>query len=405
VPVDIRQTKDLDEFQEAFLAIGQYFGAEPNEERISRFSESLPIERMHAAWENGQIVGGAGAFPFELSVPGGSVRCAGVTVVGVYPTHRRRGVLRAMMRTQLDDVRKRGEPIAALWASEETIYGRFGYGLASLAGEIRLPREYGAFAHPFAPRGNVRFAKPEEAVEVLPAIWERAYEQTPGMFRRDRAWWQNRVVFDPPDRRGGAGPKRFAVLELDGEPAAYAIYRHEPKWEEGVSQAKLHVVEAIAATSEAERELWGYLLGVDWVATIEAHLLPIDHPLWFLLATPRRMRMRVGDGLWIRIVDVGEALSRRAYAQDDVEVVFEVVDDFADWNNGRWKVAGGNCQRTDDDADLRLDVQALGSVFLGGFTFAELRRGMRIEELRDGAISRADAVFRTDRAPWCPEIF
>ena len=165
---EVRATADLDEFQQAFLAIGQYFGSEPNEERISRFAQSLPIERMHAARADGQIVGGAGAFPFELSVPGGSVRCAGVSVVGVYPTHRRRGVLRGMMRAQLDDVHDRGEPIAALWASEETIYGRFGYGLASLAGEIRLPREYAAYAHPFAPRGIARIAQPDEARELLP---------------------------------------------------------------------------------------------------------------------------------------------------------------------------------------------------------------------------------------------
>ena len=401
---EVRPTADLGEFQEAFLAIGQYFGAEPNEERIERFTQSLPIDRMHAAHVDGRIVGGAGAFPFELAVPGGSVRCAGVSVVGVYPTHRRRGVLRAMMRAQLDDVHERGEPIAALWASEETIYGRFGYGLASLAGEIRVPREYGAFAQPFQPRGTVRVVEPEQAVELLTPVFERAFAQTPGMFRRDQKWWENRVVFDPPDRRGGAGPKRFALLELGGEPAAYAIYRHEPKWEEGVSQGKLIVVEAVAATAEAERELWRFLLDVDWVATIEAFLLPVDHPLWFLLASPRRMRMRIGDGLWVRLVDVGEALSARSYA-DEADIVFDVSDEFAEWNIGRWKLSGGVCERTDEEPDLRVDVQALGSVYLGGFTFAELQRGQRIEELREGAIARADAVFRTDRAPWCQEIF
>ena len=103
---------------------------------------------MHAAFEEGQIVGGAGAFPFELSVPGGSLPCAGVTAVGVHPTHRRRGVLRSMMDAQLRDVHERGEPIAALWASEETIYGRFGYGIASWAGELKVPHEWDAFAAP-----------------------------------------------------------------------------------------------------------------------------------------------------------------------------------------------------------------------------------------------------------------
>ena len=119
---DVRPTENLEDFQHALFAIGQYFGPEPTPERAEKFSQSLPFERMHAAREDGAIVGGAGVFPFEMGIPGGIVRCAGVTVVGVYPTHRRRGVLRAMMRAQIDDVHARGEPIAALWASEETIY-------------------------------------------------------------------------------------------------------------------------------------------------------------------------------------------------------------------------------------------------------------------------------------------
>src|ERR671932_1107954 len=156
---DVRTVKYLDEFTGAVFAIGQYFGMTPTQERMQRFLDQITLERMHAAWSDGAIVGGAAAFAFELTVPGGDVPTAGVTVVGVYPTHRRRGVLRAMMRAQLDDAHERGEPIAALFASEETIYGRFGYGVASWMGEIELPREYGAFAQPIERRGAVRFVE------------------------------------------------------------------------------------------------------------------------------------------------------------------------------------------------------------------------------------------------------
>ncbi len=140
---DVRATKDLEEFKRAVGAIGHYFGGWPaDDEAAQRFGANLPLERMHAAFDGDLIVGGAGAFPFELTVPGGTVGCAGVTVVGVLPTHRRRGVLTALMRAQLEDVRQRGEPVAALWASEEVIYRRFGYGLASLTGEIAIPSGY-----------------------------------------------------------------------------------------------------------------------------------------------------------------------------------------------------------------------------------------------------------------------
>jgi predicted acetyltransferase len=191
---DVRPVADLDEFTEAFLVIGQYFGAEPKEERMQRFTESLPFDRMFAARENGRTIGGAGSFPFTMTVPGGQVPCAGVTVVGVYPTHRRRGVLRAMMRAQLDDVRARGEPIAALWASEELIYTRFGYGMASLQGEIELARERAAYALPFEPESVARIIDADEAKALLPPIHERWVAGTPGAFVRGESWWEFRVL-------------------------------------------------------------------------------------------------------------------------------------------------------------------------------------------------------------------
>jgi predicted acetyltransferase len=401
---DVRTVKDLDEFSSAVFAIGQYFGMTPTEERMQRFLDQITAERMHAAWSNGSIVGGAGAFKFSLSVPGGDLPTAGVSVVGVYPTHRRRGVLRSLMRAQLDDAHERGEPLAALWASEETIYGRYGYGLAAFAGEIKLAHEYTAFAQQFEPEGTIRFLDPDEARDAVPPVYERVRQLWPGMFSRDDLWWENREIKDPEERREGAGPKRWVAYERDGSTDAYAVYRHKPGWEEGSTTAELRVVEALAATPTAERELWAYLLAIDWKATLSAFLLPPDHALFFLLATPRRLRYRMGDGIWVRLVDVGAALSGRKYAVDDA-VVFEVHDDFCPWNQGRWKLEDGAAVRTDEAADIALSVQSLGSAYLGGVSFSSLARAGRAQELKDGALMRADALFRWDRHPWCPEIF
>jgi predicted acetyltransferase len=401
---EVRPVKNLDEFTAAVFAIGQYFGMVPTEERMQRFVDQITLERMHAAWSDGAIVGGAGAFTFNVTVPGGDVPTAGVSVVGVYPTHRRRGVLRSLMRAQLDDAHERGEPLAALWASEEPIYGRFGYGLASFCGEITLAHEYTAFADVAEPAGTVRFLEPEEALEAIPPVFERARLQWPGMFSRDRLWWENREIKDSEERREGAGPKRWIVYEQDGAMEGYAVYRHKPGWDGGSTIAELRVIEALGATSQALRDIWGYLLAVDWKATITASLLPPDHPLFLLLATPRRMRYRMGDSLWVRLVDVGAALSARKYSADG-SVVFDVHDDFGTWNQGRWKLDEGVAARTDDDADIALPVQSLGSAYLGGVSFSELARAGRVEELKDGALARADALFRWDRHPWCPEIF
>jgi predicted acetyltransferase len=401
---EVRPCSDLGEYGDALMSIGQYFGQEPSPEKEERFSRLLPIERMHAAWEDDRIVGGAGGVPFQMSVPGGTLACAGTTVVGVAPTHRRRGVLRAMMRAHIDDAHARGEPLAALWASEETIYGRFGYGRAAFAGEIAVPKEYVQFTAPNEPAGTIRIVDRDEALQTFPPLWDALARHRPGMFIRSRDWWEIRTLHDPPERRQGAGPKRFALLELEGAPAAYAIYRHKMDWEAGVTVGKISVVEAIGARPDALVELWRYLLDIDWVATIESWLLPPDHPLFFVLAQTRRARYRVGDGLWARLVDVGAALSGRGYPEEG-EVVFDVRDAFCPWNEGRWRLAGGTAERTDADADLALDVAALGSAYLGGIRFAQLAQGGQVQELNPGAIERADGIFRHGLHPWCPEIF
>jgi predicted acetyltransferase len=404
-PIEVRACKDVDEMVAATGAIAEY-GAWPlSREDVERGLRIHPLDRLVAALDDGRIVGGSGSFPFEMTVPGATVSTAGVTAVGVLPTHRRRGVLTAMTRAQLDDVHRRGEPLAALFASNERIYGRFGYGLAHLMGEIQLPRERSGFARPLELLGRVRIVDPAEALELLPPIWEQLRPETPGMLSRSREWWEVRVIQDRAERRSpGTGPKRFSVLEIDGQVAGYAIYRHAPKWEQGTETGSLNVIEAFALDPQATAELWRYLCDIEWVATINSWMLPLDHPLFFLLAEPSLMRFRIGDGLWVRLVDVGAALSARSYAADG-EIVFEVEDAFCPWNAGRWKLEGGLAKSTRAAAGLACDVMGLGSVYLGGFTFRQLVRSGRIEELEPGAAARADGLFRTDRAPWCPENF
>jgi predicted acetyltransferase len=399
---DVRACADQEEYGRAIGAIGQYFNPPPDAEFLERFVRILPHERVHAAWEDGQVVGGAGAFPFELSVPGGSLRCGGITAVGVSPTHRRRGVLRSMMDTQLRDVHERGEPIAALWASEETIYGRFGYGIASWAGELNVPHEWDAFAEPLEAAGTTRFVTPDEARELFPPVYEAVRRERPGMTSREAAWWEIRQLRMPDEEK--SAPRRFVVLELDGEPAAYAIYRTNFSFDGGSASSRLVVREALGATPQATAAIWRFLLDVDWMAFVDLSLAPPDHPLFLLLANNRRARYRMSDALWVRLVDLPAALSGRAYGEGG-PLVLEVRDAVCEWNDGRWRLDGGECSRTDAEPDLALDVSALGSAYLGAVSFTELRAALRVEERRDGAVARADALFAWRPLPWCLEIF
>jgi predicted acetyltransferase len=405
VAIRVRTCRTVAEFKQAVGAISEYGGWEIDDKLAKLFLRCHPLDHMHAAFDGRRAVGGAGAFPFEMSVPGGSVACAGVTVVGVYPTYRRRGVLSSMMRAQLDAAHERGEPIAALWASDERIYGRYGYGLASLAGEIELPRAASEFASPIERPGTMTYIEGADVPKVLGPIWKYVFQERPGMFARSTEWWKSRLVTDPPQWRRGAGPKRFVAVDFGGDVEGYAIYRHDPKWEQGNPDAgKVVAQEVLARTLEAEVALWRYLRDIEWSGAVSARALPLDHPLFWILAQPRRMKMRVGDGLWVRLLDVRASLSARSYCAAG-PIVFQVADEFCSWNSGRWKLEDGQAKKTRADADLACDVTALGSVYLGGFTFAQLARGGRVEELKRGAAARADSMFRTDVLPWCPETF
>jgi len=402
--ITVRPCASVEELRDALNVISHYVGQQNELEDAVRFARWMEVERVHAAFEADRIVGGAGAFSYRLSVPGGGdVPAAGVTVVGVLPTHRRRGVLTSLMTAQLDDCRARGDLVAYLWASESTIYGRFGYGLASRIGAMRLARERSGFGQPFEPRGTVRLVEPAEALRTFPALYDRTRAQRPGMFSRSREWWETRRLFDDPARRQG-GPLNRALLELDGEPAGYALYRVKQDWQDGASAGVVTVTEVVTPTPEATRELWRWLLDFDWTSEFVADLLPLDHPLFLLLAEPRRLRLTVNEGVWVRLVDVPGALAARAYAAAE-PVVLEVVDTLLPENAGRWRVAQDGVERTDDEPDLRLDVAQLGCVYLGGFAFAELARALRVEELRPRAAARADDLFRTGIEPWCAEIF
>jgi predicted acetyltransferase len=401
VTVEIR-TAEPAERLDALRPIWHYFGspAGPNEERAAGMP--LPEGRLHVATEDGAIVAGAGAFEFDLTVPDGPVATAGVTVVGVLPTHRRRGIVRELMSAQLKDAHARGEALAALWASEGGLYGRFGFGLASVCADAEIPKGHTAFNRAVDWPGTTRLVTADEALELFPPVYDRVAAATPGMFSRTEEWWKTRTLADAEWRRAGGGELAFAVLEHAGDPEAYAVYRLNFSYADGVPTGTTHVVEAMGATPAATGAVWRYLLDIDWMAKIEAELLPVDHPLLLLLLEQNWMRFRVGDGLWIRPVDVGAALAARAYDADDGDLVLEVSDAFCPWNDGRYARDGS---RTTAAPDLRLSVDALGCVYLGGFTFSDLLRAGRVEEVKNGAVARADALFRTDRKPWCPEIF
>ena len=402
----VRAVRDLEEYRLALGAIGHYIGWVPDPDDVGLLSRLLPPDRLHAALDGSDVVAGAGTYPFELTIPGGPLRCAGVAAVGVLPSHRRRGLLTRLMKAQLADVRERGEPMAALWTSEETIYGRYGYGLASLQLAVAADRtRVGLRAGLPEREGRMRMVDQDEALRVFPGVYERVRRSQVGFLSRSRDWWKLRRLDDQPEQRRGSGPLNYALLELEGRPAAYALYRVAQTRESGEWRRTLRVLEAIGVDPAATREIWRFLLEIDWMDEVDARSLPLDHPLLHIVARMSLLRPKVDDGLWVRLVDVGEALSARGYTGDGRVTVEVATDPLFPDNVGTWTIEDGRARRTSRRVDVRIDVQGLASVFLGGFTFSQLVRAEQAVEIGRGGASRADALFRVASQPWSPEGF
>ena len=376
------------------------------------------FDRTLVAFDDTTPVGVTMCYTFQLSVPGlQMLPAAGVTFVAVMPTYRRQGVLSSLMRRQLADVRDRGEPLAILWASEAVIYGRYGYGRASWHLDFTLRRgEGGLAAGRGAPAGGglrLRIAEPEAALPELAKVYDAVLASRPGMFGRNDAWWRN-AIFDPAERRHGASPLRCLLAEDASGPRGYALYAGVDTWTGFLPENVLTVRELMAADPAASAALCTDLLSRDLTTEFRLPHRPVDDPLLYQLADPRRTRPKLNDNLWVRIVDLPRALAGRRYSCP-VDVVLEVRDETLPANAGRWRLSttttapgGGlaaSCVPTSSPADLALDVTELGAAYLGGTRLGALAGSGLVTELRPGATRQLSAALTWDPAPWCPMVF
>jgi predicted acetyltransferase len=392
-----------DEIPEFRDAVGSAFHNDTSEHHLERLRSVLEPERTLVLRDGERIVAATGIYTRRITVPGGDVPVAGVTQVGVRPTHRRRGLLTTLMRRQLADVHAAGdEAIAALWASESVIYGRFGYGLATWTVDWRIATRDARFrAEPG--RAGVELLPAPDAVDRIRPIYDTARAHRPGMLSREGSWWGFRID-DPESERDGAQALRAAVTD-----GAYALYAAKLRFDDGEAAGETIVREAVSTSPESHAAIWSFLLGLDLVRKLRWELAPVDDPLPHMLTEARTVKADLfGDALWVRLVDLPRALRERTYAQP-FEVVFEVADEVCPWNAGRWALrwdgSTATCAPTALPAGIELSAGELGAIYLGGTALETLARGGRVRELRPGALAATSRAFRADVQPWCPEIF
>jgi predicted acetyltransferase len=320
--------------------------------------------------------------------------------VTVQPTHRRLGILTALMTDQLCDIHERGEPLAALTASESVIYGRFGYGISVVHERWNIDRPYTAYVAPYEPKGRLEFVEPEQMRKTFPEVYRRATALRPGTIERSADAWDS-LATDYPPYRGGASAFFHVTFHGDeGNLDGYASYR--------INSGALKVDELTSVTDDAHAALWRLCFDVDLTSSTAARQRPVDDPMPWMLAEPGRLQRTPYDGLWVRLVDVPAALQRRTYLREG-RIVLKVRDTFCPWNEGRYVLEGGpqgaECRSTDAEPDLVLSVADLAAAYLGAVSFTTLSHAGRVEQLSDGALALADSMFATELKPWCPFSF
>jgi predicted acetyltransferase len=391
---------DLPAFSEV---VASAFLLDHNDDALAETRVIFEPARAHAVFDGETMIGTGLLLRRRLVLPGGeAVPVGAVTFVGVVPGHRRRGVLSTIMRSQLELLREAGEPLAVLWASEGGIYGRFGYGLGTQNARMSLLRGAALARDVAVDPAPVRELPRERALPLVRAVYDEVWRSRVGYLDRTDAAWEYHL-FDRPVRRDGQTALRFAI-----HPRAYAVYRTRGDWQVRGPRSTVTVHEVTAATPEAYAAILRYLLDMDLVGEVVLRLPP-DDPVVHMLADPRAVVRTMFDALWVRLVDVDKALMARRYSTP-VDVVLEVADDVCEWNTGRWRLSAGpdgraEVTRTDDPADLTLDVATLGAAYLGGTRLTTLAAAGSVREHRPGALTQATHAFLHDQEPCCPELF
>ncbi|MFG2976127.1 GNAT family N-acetyltransferase [Streptomyces sp. NPDC048331] len=409
--VDIREVPESDIDRALELAYLVFHDRPEREVRERHHALLASCDRI-GAYDGAALAGFMAAHDFRLSVPGADLPCPGLTFVGVAPTHRRRGVLTALMTEMLRRTADAGSPLAALWASEAAIYGRFGYGSATTGVTIEIDSTRPLALRIDPDRRPLRLVDPEEAVAVVGPFHEATRAGRAGRPTRSAERWSQEWLAEQDEEDEELSPPRIIVLGEAGLPiAGYVLYRTKP--EDGVGSARVpglvRVDELEADTPAVAAALWECVASLDLTGRVRAWGRPVDDPLLHFAADRDQVRVTAQfPALWLRLVDVHAALTERSWAAP-VELVLEVHDARMPANAGRFRLAvgpdGTTYAHADSAADLALDVRELAACYLGGTRVEELVAAGLVREYTAGSAAALDAALRTAVLPHTGDEF
>ena len=401
--IEIRACRDEAEMRE-YYAIGSYVFADP--ELIPQDEAGTLPDWTTCAWVDGKLASIMGAFPFTVRLNGAPVKMAGVTQVGTLPGYRRQGLLRKTMTQAFADMREREQPLAILWASMGAIYQRFGYGIASDGVSYHFDPRMAAFQEPMEVQGQVEVLTPEEGYPIAKMLYIEAATPRNLHIHRASALWQVGTFRGPKEK----GPVRVAVYRnADGQARGYMVYQVSgQRFDTPGPDQVMDVRDFVYLDLEAYRALWEYIRKHDLVRRVDMTAAP-DDPATDLLLEPRALATTVKDAIWMRVIDAEKALAARPYG-DRGELTIEIAaDDMCAWNRGRWLLEtdgpSAAVRRVDREPDVVVSLNALASLLAGSRSATHLSRVGRMMGRDQEALKRADRLFRTEYAPFCPNGF
>ena len=392
--LEIRDVPDSDVDQMIGLTDFVFHDRTKDEDERERAEWWFGRAERIGAYDGSRLVGMVAALPIPISVPGGDLPSANVTAVGVLPTHRRRGILSTLMDRCLADQVAAGRPVAALWASEAAIYGRYGFGSSAprIRTEVRTVQPLRLRIEP-DPR-PLRLIDPAGAEEILNPLYERSRRRRGGQLARDPEWWRRNQLREADDE----DPKRTLprIVVLDADPGGYALYRAD-------LSGKVHLAELVGDTPAVEAALWQFLASIDLTESLHCWSRPLDDTL--LAASGDLDQIKVTEqssALWFRLTDLPAALAGRSWATE-TDLVLGVLDERIPANQGLWRLTG---ERTDTLADLTLQSRDLAAAYLGGGTSIRtlVRTGLATEHTPQAA-ARLDAALATPYGPQLTDHF
>lgn len=401
--LDLRTITDdeLPAFFDCDMTTFGHDAADEDPDGASRLRVLIPPAQRWGVFDGDLVVGTAATFDHAIGLPGGGTsRLAGLTLVAVRPTHRRRGLMSSLVKRHLDDARDRGFAISGLWASEGAIYGRFGYGVAAFGDALSIASAHALRVRLDGEPDTIASLDERAARAQLPAVYAQATARRPGALRRSEPWWRERRFLETPFVRGGASRRRHAIARRGGAAVGYVAYRQRPGAIGGVAEGKIEIIELMGVDAHAEASLWRHVLALDLHPHVTWWNAPVDEALPWRVDDARRIARMSNDTLWLRIEDVAAALAARGYTTDGA---LRIAVDGVTWQlvtrDGR-----GHAEPTPQPAELHVSRATLSSLYLGATPASRLARAGLVTG-DAAAITRADALFASAIAPWCPEVF